>query len=116
MTKRLLNVLFLIFMVSVPCMAHRSVQVLKDGWIVQVGSKAYRTSIPTTAMGVLMNNKVYGPSILEGLNYHKIDSTQFDRPWLFRNHFRLQPLRPGQHAFLQIDGLSYSGIFLSTKS
>lgn len=112
MTKRLLNVLFLIFMVSVPCMAHRSVQVLKNGWIVQVGSKTYRTSIPTTVMGVLMSNKVYGPSILEGLNYHQIDSTQFDRPWLFRNHFRLQPLRPGQHAFLQIDGLSYSGNIL----
>jgi exo-1,4-beta-D-glucosaminidase len=93
-------------------MAGRTVKVLSDGWLVQVGDKAYKTSIPTTAMGVLMNNGVYGQDILSSLNYQKIDKTVFDRPWLFRNRFRLPALRPGQHAFLKIDGLSYSANIL----
>ena len=90
------------------CNAVRTTYTLQNGWTVMEGEHTYHTSIPATAMGVLLGNKVYPESILEGLNYKTFDRSCFDHPWLFRNHFQLPALHAGQHVFLKIEGLSYS--------
>jgi exo-1,4-beta-D-glucosaminidase len=81
---------------------------LRDGWKVQEGNNTYRTSIPATAMGILIKNGVYKPDVLNGLNYKQVDKSHFDHPWLFRNYFKLPALKHGQHVFLKLDGISYS--------
>jgi exo-1,4-beta-D-glucosaminidase len=106
--KKIINIFLLLMIVNINCMAVRTSYVLQNGWTVHEGGHTYHTSIPTTAMGVLLSNGVYSERILESLNYKTIDATQFNHPWLFSNHFSLPQLRHGQHVFLKIDGLSFS--------
>jgi exo-1,4-beta-D-glucosaminidase len=114
--KRLSVVLLLLMMIGLQCDAMRTTYTLQSGWTVIDGEHTYHTSIPATAMGVLIENGVYSENILEGLNYKTFDRSIFDHPWLFRNRFQLPALHAGQHVFLKIDGLSYSAnIFVNGK-
>jgi exo-1,4-beta-D-glucosaminidase len=106
--KKIISIISLAFMLCLTCQAGRVVHLLKDGWVVKAGDKTYHTSLPATAMGVLMSNKVYDSKLFFGLNYKQVDASQFDRPWSFSNHFKLPVVKTGQHLFLKLDGLSYS--------
>lgn len=106
--KKTLFILLLLVMTTLHVAAVRTTYLLRSGWTVQGNGKTYRTSIPTTCMGVLMKNGVYNEKLLTGLNYKSIDREQFSAPWTFTNHFTLPPLQHGQHVFLKINGLSYS--------
>lgn len=106
--KRLSFVLLFLMMICSQGNAVRTTYILEKGWTVIEGRHTYHTTIPATAMGVLLGNGVYSEKILEGLNYKAFDRSRFDHPWLFRNSFQLPPLHSGQHVFLKIDGLSFS--------
>ena len=107
--KKYIAILFYVLMNGLYCNASRgTTYLLQDGWTVYEGGNTYHTSIPTTAMGVLLGNGVYTEDVLSGLNYKQLDRTRFDHPWLFCKQFSLPPLRRGRHVFLKIDGLSFS--------
>jgi len=114
--KKLLGSLLLLFLLMLPNLAYSQTRVLKDGWKVQVGNRTFFTSIPATAMGILMSNGVYNEKILNGLEYKKLDKSRFSRPWIFRNAFKLPELKPNQHVFLKLDGISFSAnVLLNEK-
>lgn len=96
---------------------------LSDGWKVQSSAnvlqpgdilstakadvkKWYEAVVPSTVMGTLMRNGLH-TDVLEGMNYEKIDRTQFDTTWWYRSEFELPILQKGQHAILEFDGISY---------
>jgi exo-1,4-beta-D-glucosaminidase len=106
--KKILGLFLLMVMITMPGRAVRTTYVLQDGWTVEEGGHTYHTSIPVTAMGVLLGNGVYTEDVLSGLNYKQLDRSRFDHPWSFCKQFSLPPLRHGQHVFLKIDGLSFS--------
>lgn len=92
---------------------HQNKRDLLFGWKVQEGNNVYNNvSIPTTAMNVLINNGIYPKNILDGTNYKKVDDSHFNHPWIFRNYFRMEKLKNGQHALLKIDGINYSANIL----
>ena len=66
----------------------------------------YKTSVPTTVMGVLTANGLY-KDIFVGDNYKNIDKKQFDDSWWFYREFNLAKLKKGQHITLNFDGISY---------
>lgn len=108
------------------CQNHDSVSsefLLSDGWKVQSSAKVlqsgemlstsqadvkkwYEAVVPSTVMGTLVRNGIYA-DVLEGMNYEKIDRSQFDTAWWYRTEFELPRLRKGQHATLEFDGISY---------
>lgn len=96
---------------------------LSDGWKIQSSAnvlqpgnilstakadvkKWHEAVVPSTVMGTLMRNGLY-TDVLEGMNYEKIDRTQFDTTWWYRIEFELPILQKGQHAILEFDGISY---------
>jgi len=100
-----------------------SVLLLSDGWKVQSSAKVlqsgerlstsgvdvgdwYEAVVPSTVMGTLTRNGLYA-DVLEGMNYEKMDCTQFDVAWWYRTEFELPRLSKGQHAVLEFDGISY---------
>lgn len=70
-----------------------------DGW--------YDAVVPSTVMGTLTRNGVYADALV-GMNYKEIDKTLFDTTWWYRTEFTLPRLRRGQHAALELDGISYA--------
>ena len=66
---------------------------LSEGWKCRssAAEKWYDTKVPTTVMGVLVNNGEY-PNLLEGDHYKKLDNSRFLVPWLFKKDFRLDGL------------------------
>ena len=90
--------------------------VLRDGWKVQENNNVYHTSLPTTAMNVLIKNGVYGEDVLDKLNYRSVNKSRFNHPWRFSNCFKLPKINIAQHVFLKLDGISYSAnIFVNGK-
>lgn len=89
---------------------------LSDNWRVQSAAVApealpdstwYKAKVPSTAMAVLMDNGVYPANLLDGNSYRNVDRSQFDSPWWWVTDFALPPLADGQHAALELDGISY---------
>lgn len=93
---------------------------LHSGWKVQSSARAgtdgsklgdlsewYDATVPSTAMGVLCENGVYGPELLEGLNYKTIDRTQFDVPWWWTTTFEVPVPSEGDRVLLELDGITY---------
>lgn len=66
----------------------------------------YRATVPSTVMGVLTGNGLYG-NIFSGKNYSEIDKGQFDDSWWYLTEFSLPTLKPGQHVTLIFNGISY---------
>lgn len=105
---------------------------LSDGWKVQSSARIvqsgevlstaqadvkewYEAVVPSTVMGTLVRNGLY-TDVLEGLNYEKIDRTPFDTAWWYRTEFEMPRLRQGQHAALELDGISYrANIWMNGK-
>lgn len=90
---------------------------LSEGWKCRSSAeeKWYDTKVPTTVMGVLVNNGEY-PDLLEGNHYKKLDNSRFLVPWLFKKDFRLDGLNADEHVRLLFEGLGYSAnIYLNDK-
>lgn len=69
-----------------------------EGW--------YRAQVPSTVMGALSDNGLYG-DLLTGVNYKQADRSVFDVPWWYRTEFRLTPEQAERHISLEFDGISY---------
>lgn len=89
---------------------------LSDNWRVQSAAVApdalpdstwYKAKVPSTAMAVLMDNGVYPANLLDGNSYRNVDRSQFDSSWWWITDFALPALADGQHAALELDGISY---------
>lgn len=83
---------------------------LHNGW--KVGPSAnpdilYDATVPSTAMGVLMDAGALDADLLNGTNYKNFDGTMFDQSWSWSNEFVLPRLDADQRALLEIDGVSY---------
>ncbi len=73
--------------------------VLSEGW--------YDATVPSTVLGTLTSNSLYGDALV-GTNYDKvIDRDSFSRPWWYVKEFESPVLKEGQRAFLEFDGISY---------
>lgn len=96
---------------------------LKENWYVQqsgkinlkgpelstkeiVASDWLKTSVPSTAMGVLTRNGQY-KDIFTGDNYKNIDKKQFDDSWWYIRQFETPQLKKDQHVTLHFDGINY---------
>lgn len=116
--KKILGSFLLLFLIGLSCQARNVLKgdLLKDGWVVHEGKNTYRTSIPVTAMGVLISNGVYKEDILTGLNYRQVDKSFFDHSWRFEKSFALSALKPGQHVLLLLDGIDYAAnVFVNNR-
>lgn len=93
---------------------------LYNGWKVQPSAKTgtdaskvgkmsgwYDASVPSTAMAVLMDNKVLPANLLDGFNYKNVDASQFDAPWWWTTSFKLPRLDKDNRVTLELDGVSY---------
>ncbi|NDV78721.1 sugar-binding domain-containing protein [Dysgonomonas sp. 511] len=72
----------------------------------QITDQWYKASVPSTIMGTLVDNGRY-KDILAGNNIHNADTSLFRQSWWYRTTFHQAPLREEQHAFLQLEGISY---------
>ncbi len=87
-----------------------------DGSRISGTSSWYDASVPSTAMGVLMDNGVLPADLLDGFNYKNIDRTQFDAPWWWCTSFDLPKLDRDNKVTLELDGLTYrADIWLNVK-
>ena len=87
-----------------------------DGSRISGTSSWYDASVPSTAMGVLMDNGVLPADLLDGFNYKNIDRTQFDAPWWWCTSFDLPKLDRDNKVTLELDGLTYrADIWLNGK-
>ena len=79
---------------------------LSEGWKCRSSAeeKWYDTKVPTTVMGVLVNNGEY-PGLLESDHYKKLDNSRFLVPWFFKKDFRLDGLNADEHVRLLFEGL-----------
>lgn len=83
---------------------------LHDGWeLYSTADPAtrYAATVPSTAMGVLMDNGALPADLLDGLNYRTVDRTRFDVPWVWATTFALPADAQGRHVALELDGVSY---------
>ena len=64
-------------------------------------------TVPSTAMGVLMDNHVFPSGLLNGENYKSLDRSRFDVPWWWRTTFSLSKEDTARKVSLELDGLSY---------
>ena len=64
-------------------------------------------TVPSTAMGVLMDNHVFPSDLLNGENYKSLDRSRFDVPWWWRTTFSLSKEDTARKVSLELDGLSY---------
>lgn len=108
MMKKYLITFFLLLVFIAPGYASHIHRDLRDGWLVQVGSETFRTALPATAMGILVDKGIYRPDSVKGIDYSQVDKARLTRPWLFRNRFKLDELGKSQRAFLKLEGLNYS--------
>ena len=69
-----------------------------DGW--------YRTSVPTTVLGALVNDGVY-TNIYFGTNFAKISRAPFTNAWWLRNEFSVSRKQATDNADLIFDGINY---------
>jgi exo-1,4-beta-D-glucosaminidase len=110
MNKQIYNEKLLLLIIGIlfltPASSHSRIFSMHQGWTVTEGEKKYKATIPTTAMGVLIKNGLY-QNILSGLNYNKIDKTEFNHPWIFSRNFDLPALTSDQRILLQISGIDY---------
>jgi exo-1,4-beta-D-glucosaminidase len=110
MNKQIYNEKLLLLIIGIlfltPASSHSRIFSMHQGWTVTEGEKKYKATIPTTAMGVLIKNGLY-QNILSGLNYNKIDKTEFHHPWIFSRNFDLPALTSDQRILLQISGIDY---------
>lgn len=93
---------------------------LYRGWKVQSSAKTttdgsrlgdtsgwYDATVPSTTMGVLMDNGALPADLLDGFNYKNVDRTQFDAPWWWTTSFDLPKLDRNNRVTLDLDGISY---------
>ena len=66
--------------------------------------KAYRASVPSTIMHVLVQNGVY-KGVFKDMNLKKVPVKQFQSPWWYRTEFRLNKLP--QTLLLRFNGINY---------
>ena len=123
--------------------------VLKEGWDIQSSAKIaakgetlstlryspqdwYRTSVPTTVLNALIENKVY-PDPYYGMNLRSIPGTTYpigdnfsnnpmppESPfrvsWWYRREFSLPPSYQGKMVWLHLDGINFrANIWLNGK-
>ncbi len=105
---------------------------LKENWKVERNSKVlsdgasltttanntenwYKTSVPSTVMGVLTANGLY-KDIFVGTNYKDLDKTQFNDSWWYKTEFDLPTILPENTIKLHFDGINYyANIWLNGK-
>jgi len=81
---------------------------LKYDWTLRSSADSeteYQVSVPTTVMGALTSNGLYG-NIFKGDAYATADRSPFDTSWIYSKSFGLD-IRDGYHTFLDFDGISY---------
>lgn len=83
---------------------------LHNGWKVNSTAhpdKEYNATVPSTAMGVLMEAGELPTDLLDGMNYKNFDGTRFNVPWTWRTEFTLPELDRNNRVALELDGISY---------
>lgn len=71
----------------------------KAGWL--------DAKVPSTAMGVLMDNSVFPVDFLESDSYRSLDRSRFDEPWWWRTKFKLKAEDISRKVSLRLEGLNY---------
>ena len=105
---------------------------LHDNWYVQHSGKAnlpgsvisgyvldtsgwYKATVPSTIMGVLVDNGLYKDIFLAD-SLKKVNREPFNKSWWYRTVFSLPARRADQHVMLNFDGISYyANIWLNSK-
>ena len=64
----------------------------------------YKASVPCTVAGVLNENGVFGPNVMDEDHYKAIDKSIFDSPWVFTTKFNA---KKGLRYALRFEGLNY---------
>ena len=78
---------------------------LSDWTLQRQGDKTvYKAHVPCTVAGVLNENGVFGPEVLDQDHYKAIDKSIFDEPWVFTTQFKS---KKGQRYALRFEGLNY---------
>ncbi|MCF6241456.1 MAG: glycoside hydrolase family 2 [Bacteroidales bacterium] len=73
----------------------------------------YKTSVPSTVLNSLINNKVYN-HIYQGMNINKIDKKQFKSSWWYRKEFTIE--NSSTTTLLEFEGINYkANIWLNGK-
>jgi len=125
----------LAFSAAVLCAQNAAIVELHDNWQIQSSAKVgqpgeavssvkfqpagwYRTSVPTTVLAALAEDKVY-PDPFFGLNLKSIPGfkegrwlvmpkdSPFRSSWWYRKEFTLAPAFRGKHLALHLDGINY---------
>jgi len=67
----------------------------------------YSTTVPTTIMNALVQNKVY-PDIFFGKNLEKVDTKQFEKSWWYKREIILDnAIATNEYANLRFEGINY---------
>jgi exo-1,4-beta-D-glucosaminidase len=75
----------------------------------------YKATVPSTIMGVLAGSGLY-KDIFSADSLQHVSRKPFDQSWWYRTKFILHRLKDGQHAILNLDGISYcANIWLNGK-
>ena len=78
---------------------------LTDWTLQRQGDKTlYKAHVPCTVAGVLNENGVFGPDVMDQDHYKAIDKSIFDSPWVFTTQFNA---KKGQRYALRFEGLNY---------
>ncbi len=104
--KKLFFLFFILHSSLFICNAQEVIN-LEKGWSLQssAGGEVYPATVPSTVMGVLTANGLYG-DLLEATNYKKADRAPFDVSWVYSTNFDLKDLA-GKSVFLAFDGITY---------
>lgn len=98
---------------------HPTDSIVNNGQIISTAQQPvegwYSSDIPSTLMGVLIENGMY-PNLFTGKNIQEIDKSLFDKSWWFRKEFTVPKLIDNQNVTLTFEGLSYyANIWLNGK-
>lgn len=125
----------LVFSAAAVCEQNAAIVELHDNWQIQSSAKVgqpgetvssvkfqpvawHRTSVPTTVLAALVENKVY-PDPFFGLNLKSVpgfkegrwlvmpEDSPFRSSWWYRKEFALPPNVRGKHLTLHLDGINY---------
>ena len=77
-----------------------------EKWQVKTDNGWINANVPSTLMGILTANGIE-PEALTAEDYAKIDKKQFEKSWLYRTTFKMSPLKAGEYAILNFDGICY---------